>query len=49
MNHQFEKRRTTAGHIIARAAILTGFFLVLAGAFSVWTLYAFIFTAELTH
>jgi len=37
------------GHITARAGVLTSFSIVLAAAFPVWILYAFIFTARMTH
>ena len=49
MNCQLETPTTIPRHIAARVAILASFSIVLAGAFPVWMLYAFIFTARLTH
>ena len=49
MNCQLEKPKVIPRHIAARAAIVASFSIVLAGAFPVWLLYAFILTARLTH
>lgn len=49
MSHLLKKLEAIVGHVAARAGALAGFSIVLAAAFPVWTLYAFIFAAQLTN
>ena len=55
MNYQLQKPKTIVAHVPPRMEILASFPIVLAAAvvvvaaFPVWTLYAFIVAARLTH